>query len=65
MKVIVFGASGKVGSRIVNELLEKNHQVTTFVYDNNPFSENDNLIVVKGDVKNEADVQKQLKATKL
>jgi putative NADH-flavin reductase len=61
VKIIVFGASGKVGSRLVADLLEKDYQVTAFVYDNNPFTENDNLKVIKGDVKNEVDVFKAIK----
>ena len=33
LKVIVFGAAGKVGSRVVRAALNHNHQVTAFVRD--------------------------------
>lgn len=61
MNIIVFGASGKVGTKVVNELISKGYKVTAFVYDNNPFSDKDNLKVVKGDVKNKDDVAKAIK----
>jgi putative NADH-flavin reductase len=61
MKVIVFGSSGKVGTKVVNGLLEKNHQVTAFVYGNNPFVESSNLKIIIGNVKNEAEVKEAVR----
>lgn len=51
MKVVVFGASGKVGQKVVAKLLASDHQVVAFVYGGSSFSENKNLEVVQGDVK--------------
>jgi putative NADH-flavin reductase len=51
MKVVVFGASGKVGQKVVAKLLASDHIVVAFVYGGSSFSENKNLEVVQGDVK--------------
>nr|WP_260393547.1 NAD(P)H-binding protein [Ornithobacterium rhinotracheale] len=52
-KVTLIGASGYVGSAILNELLNRNHQVTAVV--RNPEKiviQNANLEVVKADISN-------------
>lgn len=62
MKVIVFGASGNVGKKIVAELIEHGHEVTGFVYGGIPaFVESNRLRIVQGNVKKFADVQRALK----
>ena len=33
MKLVIFGASGKTGSELVKQALEKGHSVTAFVRD--------------------------------
>ncbi|MEO5627844.1 MAG: NAD(P)H-binding protein [Candidatus Saccharimonadales bacterium] len=59
MKVVVFGASGKVGRRIVGQLLDNGHKVTAFVHHNSPFQANtQNLQIIKGDIHKLADVKK-------
>ncbi len=50
MKVIVFGANGKVGRLVVAELLEKGHEVVAFVHGEYYFPDNTKLSVTKGDV---------------
>jgi putative NADH-flavin reductase len=50
MKVVVFGASGKVGKLVVNELLQRNYEVTAFVHSHNPLPKNPNLKIVRGSV---------------
>lgn len=61
MKVIVFGASGKVGQKVVAELLERGHEVRAFVYDNSPFDEQENLEVILGNVKDPSSVKRAVK----
>ena len=51
MKVVVFGASGKVGQKVVAELLGRGHDVRAFIYGNSPFDDHPKLEVVSGDVK--------------
>ena len=57
MKVIVFGATGKIGRAIVERALEKGHEVTAFVREpskmtlgNEAVSVEDRLRIVGGDV---------------
>lgn len=50
MRIIVFGAGGKVGRLIVGELLNRGHQVTAFVHSKSPFNADTNLQIVKGDI---------------
>lgn len=61
MKVVVFGASGKVGRLLVHELLENNYQVTAFVHSHNPFRKNSRLKVVRGNVYDSGHVDKAVK----
>jgi putative NADH-flavin reductase len=50
MKIVVFGASGGVGLKVVEQALEAGHTVTAFVRSPEKFSlKHPNLIVVKGD----------------
>ena len=57
MKVVVFGATGKIGKEVVAQALEQGHEVTAFVRDpskmtpgNEVTSEDDRLRLVIGDV---------------
>ena len=60
MKLIIFGATGTVGSEIVKQALEKNYTVTAFV--RNPekmkIFNHANLSIFKGDVLNQSEVEK-------
>ena len=48
--VTVFGANGKVGSLIVEGLLERGHTVTAFVHRRKSLRNHENLTVVEGDI---------------
>lgn len=50
MHVALYGATGKSGSRILNELLSRGHQVTAIVRDPARLSPQQGLAVVEGDV---------------
>lgn len=56
MQITVFGAAGKVGQGVVGEALARGHSVTAFVHKRNPFTENDHLRVVRGDINDGASV---------
>jgi putative NADH-flavin reductase len=60
MQVIIFGASGKIGSRLVAEMLKRGHTVTAFVYGRSDFTTDERLRVVEGDVRSLDDVAKAL-----
>ena len=62
MNIIVFGATGTVGSEIVKQTLTNGHRVTAFVRNPEKFqlSGNPNLKIHKGDVLNLKDVKKAL-----
>lgn len=57
-QITVFGANGKIGSRIVKLLLKKGYKVVAFVHENNNVSSKPNLRIFQGDVHNPVDVQK-------
>jgi putative NADH-flavin reductase len=65
MKVVVFGASGKVGSIVVEMLLKKDHQVWAFVHSSNPFKDDPNLKILKGDIYNTKDVEQAIKGVEV
>ena len=51
MKLVLFGASGMIGSRILSEALRRGHEVTAVVRHPERFAhKHKNLAVVKGDV---------------
>jgi len=56
MKIVVLGASGKVGQKVVPLLLAEGHNVRAFVHSHNPFEPSARLEVVKGDVHNDKDI---------
>jgi putative NADH-flavin reductase len=57
MKIIVFGANGRVGSRVVAEALARGHEVTAVVRDpENHSLQGDGLTVVGGDATDPAAV---------
>ncbi len=62
MNIIVFGASGSVGSEIVKQATEKGYHVTAFVRspEKFPLPENQHLRIYKGDVLNLAGVKNAL-----
>lgn len=50
MKVVVFGASGKVGKIVVANLLNDGYHVRAFVHSSNPFEDHAKLETIKGDI---------------
>jgi putative NADH-flavin reductase len=50
MKIVVFGASGRVGRIVVTKLLEKGHDVTAFVHSSKNLPEHSRLKLVQGDI---------------
>jgi len=58
MKIAVFGAGGRIGSRIVDEALNRGHDVTAVVRHPENYTEiHDHLKVAKGDLFNSQDVE--------
>ena len=58
MKILVFGASGKVGRLLVEELLQEGHQVTAFIHKTALFYDDKNLEIISGDIYSESDVSR-------
>lgn len=63
MQITVFGASGKVGSLVVEEALRRGYSVVAFVHHHNLFSPSGKLIIVEGDVYNSEQVSTALKGS--
>lgn len=58
MKIAVFGASGRIGSRIINEALNRGHDVTAVVRKPQDYTNAmPHLKVAKGDIFNSQDVE--------
>jgi putative NADH-flavin reductase len=49
-RVAVFGANGKIGSRVVAELLSRGYEVTAFIHGSNLQIRDKNLQTVEGDI---------------
>ena len=62
-QVTVFGASGRVGRRVVAELISREYTVVAFVHGKNNFVETARLRVVQGDVYNSDDVARALEGS--
>lgn len=60
MKIALIGATGFIGSAIRKELLDRKHQVTALVSSPEKLAANDNLIAIKTDVQNLAQLSTQL-----
>lgn len=56
MKVVLFGASGMIGSRVLDELVRRGHSVTAVVRHPEKIEPPNGVIVVQGDVTNPASV---------
>lgn len=62
MKIIVFGASGRLGQHVVKQALEKGYEVTAFVRTPSKLEVNhENLQIVQGDAFNKEAVSKAIK----
>ncbi len=60
MNIIVFGANGKVGTKVVAKLLDRGHNVTAFIYGKSSFPSNEKLHVVSGDVHNSENIEQAI-----
>ena len=49
MRVVLYGATGMVGTRILQELLSRGHTVTAVVRDPSKLKAQNNLTIEKGD----------------
>jgi len=63
MKVVVFGANGKVGRLVVAELLEHDHTIVAFAHSTPNFEAHPNLQIVQGDIYNADDVTRAIAGT--
>ena len=59
-QVTVFGANGRVGRRVVAELLRRGNTVVAFVHSKTDLSPSDQLQIIYGDIYNPADVERAL-----
>jgi len=60
MRITVFGANGRVGSLVVEELVRRGHEVTAFVHGSSQLGAQDTVRVVQGDIYEESDVSEAL-----
>lgn len=63
MRVVVFGANGKVGRKVVANLLHGGHSVRAFVHNHSDLETHDKLKLIKGDIHNPEDVERAIKGT--
>jgi putative NADH-flavin reductase len=56
MKITLFGGTGTIGQRILDEALRRGHEVTAVVHRNHSFNNQQGLNVVNGDIDSPADV---------
>ncbi len=62
MKVVLYGATGMVGSRVLNELVSRGHQVKAVVRDPSRVPSEPNVTAAAGDILDTEDVARQVKA---
>jgi uncharacterized protein len=65
MKVVLYGATGMIGSRILKELLSRGHVVTAVARDPSKLAAQNNLTVVKGDMLDADDIAKVAKGSEV
>lgn len=63
MRITVFGAAGRVGQGVVGEALARDYTVTAFVHTHNPFTANERLRVVRGDINDATSVAEALRGS--
>lgn len=56
MKIALFGATGRVGHRVLKIALDQGHSVTALVRSPEKLTEHNKLTVIEGDVRTEGDV---------
>lgn len=60
MRIVLFGASGKVGRVVARQALARGYKVVAFVHSRNPFGDEPGLEVVQGDIYSSEDVRKAI-----
>jgi putative NADH-flavin reductase len=60
MKIVLYGATGRQGSRILTELLRRHHDVTAVVRDPDKLTPNDGLRVEEGDLSDASDIAEMI-----
>ncbi len=65
MQITVFGANGKVGSKVVAGLLARGHSVKAFVHGTSTLEASTKLTVVQGDIRNAEDVRSAVKGSEV
>ena len=63
MRVVLYGATGMVGSRILKELLSRGHVVTAVVRDPSKLTPQNNLTIEKGDMLDADNIAKVAKGS--
>jgi putative NADH-flavin reductase len=63
MKIAVFGANGKVGQRIVTQLLSDGHEVRAFTHSNSQLASHPKLETIRGDVRERSDVARAIQGS--
>ena len=61
MNITVFGATGHVGSLVVEKLLAGGHNVSAFTHGTHHFADNTRLRIIPGDIHKSEDIEKALK----
>lgn len=60
MNILIFGANGNIGTRVVSSLLNDGHTVKAFVHGASHFPKHELLSVITGDVRSSKDVESAL-----
>lgn len=60
MKIAVFGANGRVGSKVVAKLLANGDEVQAFVHNSSPFTPHPKLEMIQGDIHDKEAVARAL-----
>lgn len=65
MKIVIFGANGRVGQLTVKEALAHGYDVRAFIHGSNPFQKQEKLEVIQGDIYNAVDIENALEDVEL
>lgn len=60
MKITIFGANGKVGKSLVEDVLDEGHEVVAFVHSHHELATRQGLTIIQGDVHRVEDVERAL-----
>ena len=60
MRICVFGASGRTGTRLVEQALERGHEVFAFVHPGSTLEPRERMTVVEGDARDPAAVDRAI-----